>query len=140
MSHSLIRKAFNDIVRAYGESKGYPVFIENISGSPSGTSPYLKTFILPASTTSNTLGGDHKRYIGVYQVTIVIPIDSGTGLVTQISEELQELFPVYGRVGFDPSKPDNAVTITSPLQMFSGTAEEGVFYTPTSFYYRTDIN
>lgn len=141
MSTGLIRKAFNDIVRAYGVSKGYPVILENITASPViADGPYLKTFILPAPTTARTLGGDHKRFIGVYQITIVIPADQGTGLVTQISKELQALFPVFGSVSYDPTIPGNVVTITSPLSEPSGTVEDGAYYTPTSFTYRSDIN
>lgn len=140
MSHSKIRKAFNDVVREYGTTKGYQVDIENIVATPPTNQPYLKTFILPSSATTNTLGGDNKRYTGVYQISIVIPANLGTGLITQITDELQALFPVYGRVNFDSSDPYSVVTINSPLQIYSGTAQDGVFFTPASFTYRADIN
>lgn len=139
MSHSAIRKSFNDIVRSYGASKGWEVVLENSVATPTLNIPYLKTFLLPASATSETLSGDHKRYIGVYQITLVLPAGEGTGRVTTVSQELQELFPVYGRVDYSTA-PDKQVVIMTPLDTINGTVKDGAFYTPLSFNYRSDIN
>ncbi len=140
MSHSAIRKSFNDIVRNYGASKGWKVVIENTVDTPDLNTPYLKTSLLPASAVTRTLGGDHKRYIGVYQVMLVVPLGEGPGRATVVSQELQALFPVFGRIDYDLVGMTQQVMISSPIDTLNGTPKDGAFYTPFSFNYRSDIN
>lgn len=136
MSDSKIRKAFNDIVRGYATSKGYPVALENGVFTPPATGPYLKTQLFPAKTGSSTLAGDHKSYIGVYQVTIAVPAGEGTGNVTTIIDELQALFPLYQRVAYG----SNIAVVMSPVSPMTAITQDGYFYTPTFFNYRSDTN
>lgn len=136
MSDSKIRKAFNDIVRGYGTSKGWLVVLENGVATPTPGQPYLKTTLGPATPRASTLAGDGKTYLGVFQILIVIPAGEGTGRVTTIIDELQELFPLYGRVSYGT----NDVVIMTPVQTFMGATEGGAYSTPISFNYRSDIN
>lgn len=136
MSDSKIRKAFNDIVRAYGTSKGWKVGLENSVFEPTLDTPYLKTYLGPAQPRSSTLAGDHKAYLGMFQVVIVVPAGEGTGRVTTIIDELQALFPVYGRVSYG----SNNVVIMTPIETLKGVTDGGAYSTPVSFNYRSDIN
>lgn len=136
MSDSKIRKAFNDIVRGYGASKGWQVQLENSVITPSSNQPYLKTNLGAITPKSITLGGDHKSYQGVFQVQIVIPAGEGTGRVTTIIDELQALFPVYGRIPYGEHK----VVVMTPIAILPGITEDGNFITPVSFTYRSDTN
>ena len=136
MSDSKIRKAFNDIVRGYGTSKGWTVVLENGVATPVANQPYLKTYLFPAQPRTQTLAGDHKCYLGVFQVTIAVPVGEGTGRVTTIIDELQALFPVNGRVTYDTQ----TVVVMSPIETLVGEAVSGSFLTPISFNYRSDIN
>ena len=136
MSDSKIRKAFNDIVRGYGTSKGWQVVIENGVSTPTLNQPYLKTTLGPATPRASTLAGDGKTYLGVYQILIVVPAGEGTGRVTTIIDELQELFPLFGRVSYGT----NQAVIMTPVQTFMGVTEGGAYSTPISFNYRSDIN
>lgn len=136
MSDSKIRKAFNDIVRGYGASKGWQVQLENGVVTPVPNQPYLKTNLGAINPRSSTLGGDHKVYQGVFQVRIVVPAGEGTGRVTAIIDDLQALFPVYGRISYDSQQ----VVIMTPLAILPGTSEGGTFSTPVSFTYRSDTN
>lgn len=136
MSDSKIRKAFNDIVRGYGTSKGWLVVLENGVATPTLNQPYLKTSLGPATPRASTLAGDGKTYLGVFQILIVVPAGEGTGRITTVIDELQELFPLYGRVSYGT----NAVVIMTPVQTFMGVTEGGAYSTPISFNYRSDIN
>lgn len=136
MSDSKIRKAFNDIVRGYGVMKGWQVELENGVATPTLNQPYLKTYLGPTQPRSSTLAGDHKCYLGIFQVVIVVPAGEGTGRVTTIIDELQELFPVYGRVSYGL----NNVVIMTPIETLKGVADGGAYSTPISFNYRSDIN
>lgn len=136
MSDSKIRKAFNDIVRGYGTTKGWQVVLENSVATLAPNQPYLKTYLFPAPARTNTLAGDHKCYLGVFQVTIAVPVGEGTGRVTSIIDELQALFPVDGRVSYGT----NTVVIMSPIETLMGESEGSSFLTPISFNYRSDTN
>lgn len=136
MSDSKIRKAFNDIVRGYGATKGFQVELENGVSTPSLNKPYLKTYLGPAQTRTSTLAGDHKTYLGIFQIVISVPAGEGTGRVTSIIDELQALFPVYGRVSYDT----NTVVIMTPIETLKGVVEGGSYSTPISFNYRSDTN
>jgi hypothetical protein len=137
MSHSEIRKAFNDKVRAYGATKGYHVVLQNAPYKPTVKEIYLKTYIMPSSAVTETLGGDHKRYMGVFQIDILIPNDTGTGDVTRILNDLQQTFPVYSYVPLDANRQ---VIINSPIDMADGRAKDTHFSTPVWFNYRCDVN
>lgn len=136
MSDSKIRKAFNDIVRGYGTSNGWLVVLENGVATPTLNQPYLKTTLGPATPRASTLAGDGKTYLGVFQILIVVPAGEGTGRITSVIDELQELFPLYGRVSYGT----NDVVIMTPVQTFMGVTEGGAYSTPISFNYRSDIN
>lgn len=136
MSDGLIRKAFNDIVRAYGTSKGWQVVLENGVATPDLNQPYLITDLGSTPTRSSTLSGDHKTYQGVFQVRIVVPVGEGSGRVTTITDELQQLFPLYGRVSYGT----NTVVIMTPIETLKGAVDGGGYSTPVSFNYRSDIN
>lgn len=136
MSDGLIRKAFNDIVRAYGTSKGWPVVLENGVATPESGKPYLITDLGPTPTKSTTLAGDHKSYQGVFQVRIVVPVGEGAGRVTTIVDELQQLFPIFGRVSYGT----NTVVIMTPIETIKGSVVSGGYSTPVSFNYRSDTN
>lgn len=135
MSDSKIRKAFNDITRAYGTSKGFQVVLENGVATLTPNQPYLKTNLGPSTPRAN-LAGDLKKYLGVYQILIGVPVGEGTGRITTIIDELQQVFPLYGRVSYG----DNVVVIMTPIQTFIGEPEGGYFITPVSFNYRSDTN
>lgn len=136
MSDSKIRKAFNDIVRAYGASKGWLVVLENSVATPLPSQPYLKTTLGPSTPRASTLAGDGKTYRGVFQIQIVVPAGEGTGRITTIIDELQELFPLYGRVSYG----DKQAVIMTPIQTFMGITDGGTYMTPVSFNYRSDTN
>lgn len=136
MSDSKIRKAFNDIVRGYGTSKGWVVVIENSVATPVPNQPYLKTTLGPSTPRASTLAGDGKTYRGVFQVMVVVPAGEGTGRVTTIIDELQELFPLYGRVSYGT----NEAVIMTPIQTLMGITDGGNYSTPISFTYRSDTN
>lgn len=149
MSHSDIRKAFNDKVRAYGATKGYHVVLQNAPYKPRVDEIYLKTYIMPSTAVSDTLSGDHKRYMGVYQIDVMIPNDLGTGDVTDIVNELQDVFPVYSYVPFDldkedalgqPFKKTERVIVLTPVDMASGRNKDTHLSTPCWINYRCDVS
>ena len=48
----------------------------------------------PGDTASSTLAGDHRSFIGVYQVSIVAPANTGKIKTNPLVAELTALFPL----------------------------------------------
>jgi len=75
MSHNIIASIYEAKLINWAKALPAPlkVVVENEAYTPANGATYLKAFTLPADTASNTLGGDHKLYTGVFQVSIVTP-------------------------------------------------------------------
>lgn len=98
--------------------------------------------IIPASTESETLGGDHKVFTGIYQMMVRSDL-LGNGLLENeiVADKLQSIFYINRRFS-DPDSPF-AVQVTSPLQVGEGKQGPngfGWWQTPCRFHYRADTN
>jgi hypothetical protein len=132
MSHKLIRQIYEGRLAAWAAARA-PVLRIAYQGVPFTPTPgetYLQAFTLPAGTSSQALAGDHKAYIGLFQVSVVTPSGSGTGKAEGIVDELVALFPLFERysragltvVTMTPADPgpsieiDNNLTVSASFQ------------------------
>ena len=94
MSHNIISAALESRLLAWAKARTKPlkVVVENETYTPASGETYLRAFTLPAVTTSNTLGGDHHLYVGVFQVNIVAPSGKYRTEASGIVDELAALF------------------------------------------------
>ena len=99
MSHNIIASIYEARLIAWAKALPVPlkVVVENEAFTPVDGTTYLKAFTLPADTASNTLGGDHKLYTGVFQVSIVTPSGKYRGAAGVIADQIAALFPLYER-------------------------------------------
>lgn len=136
MSQKLIRAALESRLATWAAARvpALPIAYENTTGAPA--LPCLRTHLLPARTTSDTLEGTHRAYRGVFQVAIVVPIGAGPALAETIAGELADLFPVNLRL------PNGAITVqvTGPASAAPALQHESDFTVPVSLPYRTDTN
>ena len=100
MSHNIISAAFESRLLAWAKARSKPlkVVVENETYTPATGETYLRAFTLPAVTASNTLGGDHHLYVGVFQINIVAPSGKYRTEASGIVDELAALFPVNLRI------------------------------------------
>lgn len=136
MSHPSILNIFQTALSGYATAKPIRVAYENVQLTPTANETYLVAHILPSSTKTDTLSGDHKRFMGVFQITIVSPSGKATSNYQTLVNELQTLFPVYKIfeiTGF-------SVQVTSPLHTPEGKVQNGAWVVPCSFEYRADTN
>ena len=137
MSHARVRNLFQTALAAYAATKGIRVAFDNVQFTPTTNETYLVSHLMPASTNSRTLSGDHKAFVGVYQITIVSPSGRATSKSDEISAELQQEFTVYKRytdsTGF-------TVQVMSPLHTPEGKVQNGGWIVPCYFDYRADTN
>lgn len=134
MSHSAVRSILESRLASWATTNTINVAWENVPYSPTQGETYVRAFLLPAETVSQDLKGDHRRYLGVFQVSIVTPINSGPGAALALVDSLNTQFPMNGRY------TSGAVTvqIVGPASPAPAIQEESHFVIPVSLRYRCD--
>ena len=137
MSHSAVRNLFATIVAQYAATKGIRVSYDNFKIKPEANETYLETHLIPADTTTETLGGDHKKFIGLYQIKVVGGSGVATAQTDAIVNELQTIFPIYS---LHTNVDGFTVQVLSPVKSPEGKVQDGKWSIPCYFEYRADTN
>lgn len=136
MSNAAVRAALEGRLSTWAAARvpALVVVWENVPYNPAQGQTYLRAFLLPAPTQSDDLAGAHRARLGVFQVSIVVPINQGPGAATAIADELNTLFPVNGRYT-SSLVTTQIITPASPSPAF----QDGATYiVPVSIGYRSD--
>ena len=136
MSNASVRAALESRLAnwAAARSPALTVVWQNVPANPAQGQTYLRAFLLPADTQSEDLEGLHRARLGVFQVSIVLPINVGPGAADGIADELNTLFPVNGRY----TAGSVTTQIITPASPSSGFQDEATFIVPVSIGYRAD--
>lgn len=134
MSKRQIRTAFESRLNAWANSQSpaIPIAWENISFTPA--KPYLRAFLVPASTDSIDLEGKHRMYTGIFQVNIVGEPGKGPPQVDKIAEDLDKEFPLNMRMAVT----DGVVLVYSPMNQGPAMQEADSYTLPVWWRYRMD--
>lgn len=137
MSHAIIASIYEAKLIAWNNARleKLKVVFENMAYTPAEGETYLRTFTIPGDTASNTLGGDHRLYTGVFQVSIICPAGTGKAKANPIAAEIIALFPLYVR----DVKNGFVVTPMTPVDVGPGITGDSTYTVPLSFSYRSDI-
>lgn len=133
MSKATIRTLLESRLRAWADARPISVDWENQTFEAPADA-YLRFFILPAPTDSQTLDGSHRLYTGVFQISIVCPKEAGPQPGEAIEAELEALFPYSLRV----TSGNFELTQTSPLSAGPVINEADRYTIPMSGTYRAD--
>jgi hypothetical protein len=138
MSHAIIASIYEAKLIAWNAARPekLKVVFENTAHTPAAGETYLRAFTIPGDTTSNTLGGDHRLFTGLFQVSIIAPAGTGKTKTNPIAEELIDLFPLYAR----DTKGLVTVVTMSPVDPGPGISGDSTYTVPVSFLYRADTN
>ncbi|MFA0969561.1 phage tail terminator-like protein [Pseudomonas amygdali] len=138
MSHNIISAAFESRLLAWAKARAKPlkVVVENETYSPSTGETYLRAFTLPAVTVSYTLSGDHRVYVGVFQVNVITPSGKYRTEASGIVDELATLFALNLRI----ARAGLVALVMTPVAPGPGIQDESAFTIPASFQYRSDTN
>lgn len=110
-----------------------PVFDEN-SEILSHSDIYLRTYILPEVTTSVDSEGKLKVYRGVYQISVVAPINSGKLRSQQISDEIIQHFPL----NLELTSHNFSLYVNSIPSVYPAKMDNACYTLSISFNYRAD--
>jgi hypothetical protein len=138
MSHKIIRQIYEARLAAWATARvpALRIAYQGVTFTQAAGETYLESFVLPAGTTSESLGGDHKAYTGVFQVSVIGPAGAGTGKSEGIVDELAALFPLFDRY----SKAGLTVVTMTPVEQGPGIPDGSNWTVPASFQYRADTN
>lgn len=138
MSHRTIRQIYEGRLLMWAAARvpALRVEVENVTFAPADDEVYLRSFMLPAGTYSDAIGGDHKVYAGLFQVSVVTPAGKGSGEAEGIVEELADLFPLNTQL----SKDGLTVMVLSPVEPGPGISSSNTYTVSASFTYRADTN
>ncbi|MBD8669834.1 phage tail terminator-like protein [Pseudomonas lurida] len=138
MSHAIIASIYEAKLIAWNaaRSEKLKIVFENTAYTPAAGETYLRAFTIPGDTASNTLGGDHRLFTGVFQVSIIAPSGTGKAKTNPIAAELTDLFPLYAR----DTKGAVTVVTMSPVDPGPGITGDSTYTVPVSFLYRADTN
>ncbi len=134
MTQAIIRKAIETTLNTWAGTQSLSVAWENRAFTPTNGTTYLRAFMLPIATLSQDLGREHRRYGGVFQVSVCLPIGTGPGSGEAIVSALATLF--------DPATPltEGGVTIyiLEPVSAAPAILEPDRYVIPCSLTYRAD--
>lgn len=91
MSQSAIRKAFE--VKLATMSPALSTAYENVDFTPVAGTPYQRANLLPATPENPTLGDSHYLEIGLFQVTLCYPANTGSNTANSRAEAVRAFFP-----------------------------------------------
>lgn len=140
MSHGRVRRLFSSALAQWSADRTQPIPIsyDNVKSKFEGDAEdHIETHLIPADTFSDTLGGDHKAFIGLFQMKIVMTYGSGLITTEDVVEELQNLFKI-NQVFTDDT--GFTVQVISPIVVPEGKQIGGQWNVPCYFSYRADTN
>jgi hypothetical protein len=93
MTQALVRQALEAKLNTWAQAQTPAIVVawENVPFTPPATR-YVRSNILPAPTVSQTLAKTHVRYSGIYQVTLVMPNNSGPGAADALIDSLRTAY------------------------------------------------
>jgi hypothetical protein len=133
MSTQAIRALYEARLKTWADAHSpvLKIAFENVTFSRPATGIYLRTFTLPNPTDSDYLEATDRIYMGVFQVSIVAPINTGPGAAEAIVKELEALFPAF----LSLTSTLTVQTIT-PVSAAPAIQEPDAYVIPVSFSYR----
>lgn len=119
---------------AAAQSPALRVQYENVPFVPIDGETYIRAFQFPAETGSETLDGAHRAYTGVFQASIVAPINVGSGAANTLADSLAAYFVHDARL----TSAGFTVQQVSPASVAAALQGPGTYILPVSWRYRAD--
>lgn len=135
MSNKLCRQAIETRLNTWAGTctPALPVAWENVPLAQP-TTTYLRAFLLPANTAGIDLAGAGRTYTGIYQITVVAPINTGPGPAEAVADEIAALFPLNLRL----SVAGLTLQVIKPVTAAQGMQDGDRYTVPVYFTYRAD--
>lgn len=134
MTQEIIRAAFETRLKTWADAHSLTVAFENVDFDPPDEA-YVRAWMLPAEPQSYGLDGKHRKYHGLFQVDLCMPLNEGGHPSQLLVESLDAAFPLTAPM----SQSGLSIWITSPMAATPGKNEAKHYVTHVSCGYRTDV-
>jgi len=136
VSQALVRAAFETALSTWAAAQTPPIPVawENVNFNPPA-SRYIRANLLPADTASFDLLGKHRRYQGVLQIMLCMPLGVGKGATEALVSAIEALFPQAAWFTASAFR----VQVASPMSAAPSFPDDSKMLTPVSCRYRSDI-
>ncbi len=135
MMQSQIRAALEVRLDAFAKEEGLRVAWEGRTFKPITRQSHLRAFVMPASSDSNDLAGQHRLYRGVFQVDLVMVSGTGMGDIERKAAQVIAHFPKNLRLPVE----NQFVQLISVMSMGPKLPQDGFIAVPLTSYYRMDV-
>lgn len=133
MSQALIRKGFETRLKTWADAQtpSIPIEWQNVSFTPPA-GRYARAFLIPNATQSETLEKTHRRYEGIFQVSLCMNLGTGSGVVEALVSSLDAAFASYF------TESPLRIFLLSPMSAATALIEVDRYVVPISAAYRAD--
>lgn len=137
MSNKIIRSAIEGRLKEWAAEQvpPIPVILQNRGAKPVVGERYLRGTLIPVDTLNPSQGAQHKRYSGMYQVSIYERENEGTGDSDDLAKAIEVLFACPTTI----TKGDLNVRVQQTPSIASSRPDEaGFFMTPVTIKYSAE--
>jgi len=128
-----IRKVFETRLINWAKTKPLPVAVENIKSIPPATS-FISCMLLTGQTINTSLLYDTGKAVGLFQVDIHCPLNTGSAAIELLAKEVSDLFPDGLILPLDAT---NKVRVTMPADARGAVPNSSHLILTISIYYST---
>lgn len=134
MSQSAIRAALEAPLATWAAAQNppLPVAWENVALDAQGR--HIRASLLPAQTLSFDLLGKHRRFQGIFQLTLVMPTNAGMRDTEALVAGIGALYPNAARF----TSGGISVLIAKPASAAPPLVDDGQLAVPVSIRYQAD--
>lgn len=134
MTQAIIRRAFESTLKTWADGQSLSIAWENRAFTPVNGTTYLRAFMLPIDTISDDLGRVHRRYEGIFQISIALPLGTGPGAGEAIVSALSTLFAPSTLI----TQSGLRIFVMQPISAAPAIVEPDRYVIPCSLTYRAD--
>lgn len=135
MSQALVRRALETALNTWATSASVSVAWENVEFSPAPGTAYVRAFMLPAETQQGFVAGNHRQYLGVFQVTLCMPEGTGPAAADALVSSLDAAFTTTAPL----TAGGVSVWIIKPMSPGPKLPEPGLYAIPVSCTYTAHV-
>lgn len=135
MSVKSIRQALEVALNTWATANSTAIAWQNVPYTPTIGTKYVRASMIPAETANPSLGDNHRRYEGIFQLLLCLPDGKGSADTDTLADSLL----TYFARGESFTVSSVTVRILESPSINPSINDAGWYVTPVSIRYTSDI-